>query len=251
MTGHASTTNRSSGFAEIAASLYAILLVILAGTNASATVYRMMTGDYTTINNDWSANEGGYTFDPVEDGSPATPVISAEHFAGKYSIGIQVPTDNSGNKERFEYKIAKAADADGLHFDNARYCGFAFKLAAPTASFGSSTLIWQAWQGSPWGPPASLKFGSGSSAPYRIRLTIRNTSTFPRTPGTRLSSTSHPATTAVETSNCGSTAPTTWIGRVRSGTTPPSFPTHPTAWISRTVSINRMPTMGTQSISTS
>ena len=59
-------------------------------------------------------------------GSPFQPLISTQHCAGNNSIQIQVPTDNTGNKERFEYQILAAADPGGLHFDNARYSGFAF-----------------------------------------------------------------------------------------------------------------------------
>ena len=155
------------------------LLAAVVVTRAPAGVYRELTGDFTTINSNRSASESGYTFDPVQNGSPPAPWISTEHFAGNNSIGIQVPTDHSGNTQRFEYKILKAADADGLHFDNARFSGFAFKLGSAPASFTSSTIFWQAWQGSPWGPPVSLKFGSGSAAPYRIRLAIRNMSVGP------------------------------------------------------------------------
>ncbi len=139
----------------------------------------MMTGDYTTINANWSAYENGWTFATVESGSPFAPLISTQHYAGNYSMQIQVPTDNSGNKERFEYVIMPAADTNGLHFDNARYCGFAFKLGAPAAAFNSSDLFWQAWQGSPWGPPASLKLLAGNSAPFTIALYIRNMITGP------------------------------------------------------------------------
>jgi len=66
-----------------------------------ATVFRMLTGDYTTINPDWSAYENGNTFATVESGSPFQPLISTQHFAGNRSIQIQVPTDNTGRKERF------------------------------------------------------------------------------------------------------------------------------------------------------
>jgi hypothetical protein len=141
---------------------------------ASATVFRMLSGDFTAINADWSASENGRTFTTVESGSPSAPLISTERYAGTSSIQVQVPTDNTGNKQRFEYTIAHASDPDGLHFDNARYSGFAFKLGTPAAGFGSSTLFWQAWQGSPWGPPASLKLTAGDSAPYTIGLYIRN-----------------------------------------------------------------------------
>jgi hypothetical protein len=159
---------------------FAVILVFLAlaAAQVQATVFRMLTGDYTSINPDWSAYENGCTYDTVEDGTPSAPLISTQHLTGSYSIQIQVPTDTSGNKERFEYVIAHASDPDGLHFDNARYCGFAFKLGS-TAGFTSSDLFWQAWQGSPWGPPASLKLTTDSSAPYTIGLYIRNMLTGP------------------------------------------------------------------------
>ncbi len=160
-----------------------LILILAAGWLAvpktSATVFRMLTGDYTTINADWTAYENGNSFATVESGSPLEPVISTQHYAGNESIQIQVPTDASGSKERFEYQIAAAADTNGLHFDNARYCGFAFRLGSPTAAFASSDLFWQAWQGYPWGPPASLKVTTSSSAPYTVGLYIRNMATGP------------------------------------------------------------------------
>jgi hypothetical protein len=139
----------------------------------------MLTGDYTTLNPDWSAYENGNTFTTVESGTPSQPLISTQHYAGNYSIQIQVPTDNTGNKERFEYTLLPAADSNGLHFDTARYSGFAFRVASPTSSFQSSALIWQAWQGSPWGPPASFKLTASSAPPFTVGLYIRNMETGP------------------------------------------------------------------------
>ncbi len=153
--------------------------VVLAAERAPATVFRMLTGDYTIINPDRSAYENGWSFDTVESGTPLQPLIATQHFAGNGSIQIQVPTDASGTKERFEYVVAHATGPDGLHFDNARYCGFAFRLGSPAAAFSSSDLFWQAWQGSPWGPPASLKLTTDSSPPYTIGLYIRNMATGP------------------------------------------------------------------------
>ncbi len=158
----------------------ALLAAVLFGTErAPATVFRLLTGDYTFINGDWSAYENGRTFETVQSGAPSPPLLSTQHYAGQSSIQIQVPTDNSGAKERFEYVIAMASDADGLHFDNARYCGFAFRLGSPAAAFTSSDLFWQAWQGSPWGPPASLKLTTSAAPPYNIGLYIRNMATGP------------------------------------------------------------------------
>ena len=107
-----------------------LILVLLSASTASANVYRMLTGDYTTLNPDWSAYENGNTFTTVESGTPSQPLISTQHYAGNYSIQIQVPTDNTGDKERFEYTLLPASDLNGLHFDNARYSGFAFKVAS-------------------------------------------------------------------------------------------------------------------------
>jgi hypothetical protein len=156
-----------------------LMFAVLAVYRAPATVYRLLTGDYTIINPDWSAYENGNSFDTVESGTPSQPLVSTQHYAGNSSIQIQVPTDNTGSKERFEYVICHASAPEGLHFDNARYCGFAFKLGSPAAAFNSSDLFWQAWQGSPWGPPASLKLTADSSAPYTIGLYIRNMATGP------------------------------------------------------------------------
>ena len=45
------------------------VLAILFVQRTPATVFRMLTGDYTTINADWSAYENGSTFATVESGS--------------------------------------------------------------------------------------------------------------------------------------------------------------------------------------
>jgi hypothetical protein len=140
-------------------------------------VLRLITAEATTINPDATASEAGRTYSVVKDGMPDPPWISSAHLAGAHALAFHVPTDASGHKQRIEYKIAHASDADGLHFDNARYSGFAFKLGSDPAPFLGSALIWQAWQGAPWGPPASLKIVASSAPPYRLKLAIRNAST--------------------------------------------------------------------------
>src|SRR5215475_206818 len=52
-----------------------------------------------TIASDWSASENGETFSPVKDGSPQMPAIVDG------VLSITVPTDPSGHKQRFEWKI--------------------------------------------------------------------------------------------------------------------------------------------------
>jgi hypothetical protein len=140
---------------------------------------RILSGDATTIAADWTATENGIRHAVVTDGAPVKPWISSAHAFGTKSIAFQVPTDPSGHKQRVEYKVAQASDADGLHFDNARYSGFAFKLDAGSAPFTGSAIFWQAWQGYPYGPPVSMKVESGASSPYRIRLAVRNRSVGP------------------------------------------------------------------------
>ncbi len=146
---------------------------------AGSSVLRLITGDDTVIAADWTASEGGHTFSVVKDGTPLEPWISSAHEAGSKSLAFGVNTDTSGHKQRVEYKIAQAADVDGLHFDNARYAGFAMKLGDSPAPFTSSAIFWQAWQGYPYGPPVSLKFEASDAPPFRIRLAIRNATTGP------------------------------------------------------------------------
>ena len=150
-----------------------------AGVEVRANTLRLITGDATTIAADWTAMEGASHFAVVTDGNPSKPWISSAHAVGSKSLAFQVPTDTSGHKQRVEYKIAQGTDQDGLHFDNARYTGFAFKLGASPAPFISSAIFFQAWQGYPWGPPVSLKFAADSASPYRIKLAIRNPSIGP------------------------------------------------------------------------
>ncbi len=135
-------------------------------------VLRVLDGA-ATIAADWSASENGETFAPVKDGSPQMPAIV------NGALSITVPTDLSGHKQRFEWKILQASDPDGLHFDNARYAGFELQLPASPAPFLGSAIVWQAWQGYPYGPPVSLKIATGSTSPYRMRLAIRNATVGP------------------------------------------------------------------------
>jgi Polysaccharide lyase len=132
------------------------------------------------LRGDGAATEHGITFATVKDGTPALPTIALDPTLGKV-LAITVPTDPSGHKQRFEWKIAQAADRDGLHFDNARYAGFAVKLPATPAPepFLGSAIFWQAWQGYPYGPPVSLKVVKSSAAPYRVKLAIRNSTVGP------------------------------------------------------------------------
>lgn len=158
---------------------FILVVTVIAACHSPATEFRLLSGDNTTVHSDWNATESGNEFFVVTDGVPTKPFISTQHYLGSNSVGFTVPTDTSGNKERVEYKILRTTDPDGLTFTNARYCGFAFMLAPSPLPFTDSSIFWQAWQGSPWGAPASLKFGSGSSAPYLIRLNIRNASVGP------------------------------------------------------------------------
>jgi hypothetical protein len=129
--------------------------------------------DSAAIGSNGLATDHGYTYSTVVDGTPSTPAIADG------AIAFTVPTDTSGHKQRIEYKILEAADPDGLHFDNARYSGFALQLPAGQAAFLGSTIFWQAWQGFPYGPPISLKVEKSDASPFRIRLAIRNASVGP------------------------------------------------------------------------
>ena len=132
------------------------------------------------IDADGSATENGVTFATVKDGAPALPSLALDETLGQ-ALSITVPTDTSGHKQRFEWKILQAADTDGLHFDNARYAGFAVKLPASPApdAFLGSAIFWQAWQGYPYGPPISLKVATSSASPFRVKLAIRNATVGP------------------------------------------------------------------------
>jgi hypothetical protein len=150
------------------------------GTQSSpGRILRLLDGD-AAIQPDGSATENGTTYPTVIDGAPQLPTIIADDQLGNV-IAFAVPTDTTGNKQRIEYKIVRAADPDGLHFDNARYAGFAVQLPADPSPqpFLSSTIFWQAWQGSPFGPPISLKIMASDSPPYRVKLAIRNASVGP------------------------------------------------------------------------
>ena len=79
-------------------------------SSSGVQVLRQLTGDGTTIADDWTAAEGGATFAVVKDGSPDKPYLSSAHFAGRSSLAFQVPSDDTGHKQRVEYKLLAAAD---------------------------------------------------------------------------------------------------------------------------------------------
>jgi hypothetical protein len=176
---HAALPGRARAGRRTRAALLGALALGCGAHAATAPTLRLITGDATAIANDWTANENGARFPVVKDGTPARPWISTAHAFGARSLAFMVPTDLSGHKQRVEYKLARAGDPDGLHFDNGRYAGFAFKLDGAPAPFLGSAIFWQAWQGNPWGPPVALKVAKGSAPPYRVRLTVRNSATGP------------------------------------------------------------------------
>lgn len=143
---------------------------------------RSLNGDNIVVNDDWSARAAGtpYVFRAVRDGRPTKPWISDKPGPmSARSILLRVPTDRSGHKERMEWKIARAIDADGLHFDNAKFSAFSFLIAPPVAPFLGSAIIYQCWQGYPFGPPVSLKIVGGLRPPFKLKLAIRNMATGP------------------------------------------------------------------------
>lgn len=138
---------------------------------------RLLDGN-AAIRPDGSAFEDGVTYPTVTDGMPQLPALVSDPSLGRV-LAFTVPTDTSGHKQRIEYKLAQAVDPDGLHFDNARYAGFAFQIPATSQPFLGTAIFWQAWQGYPYGPPISLKIATSSASPYRVKLAIRNASVGP------------------------------------------------------------------------
>jgi len=153
-------------------------------TIGKAGLFALLTGDNTTINADWSATENGIHYYTVMNGSPFEPwIVYTQHFVGDACIGIQVPAGNGSSKERFEYAIMQYnlnTNTPGFN-TSGKYCGFAFMLVgSPPLEFTNSSIIWQAWQGTPWGPPAMLKFlDYKNSPPFELSLAIRNMTTGP------------------------------------------------------------------------
>lgn len=111
----------------------------------------------------------------ITGGEPKS-FISSDCFSGSKSLMFTTPAAQS--TQRFEYKLCDYNQPDALNFANERYVGFAVKIPETFDTLKGSVIFFQAWQGYPWGPPLMLKMTSGGN-PYRVRLTIRNTSTGP------------------------------------------------------------------------
>jgi hypothetical protein len=134
-----------------------------------------ITLDHASIAPDFALVDGGVRYPRVINGTPEPPQIVTA--AGRRAIRYAVPA-GTREKERIEHKLATSDQADALHFGNARFTAFWFMLDAAAAQFQSSALIFQQWQGFPYGPPVALKL-TRSVAPFALELAVRNMATGP------------------------------------------------------------------------
>lgn len=155
-----------------------VILFLLLNTAAgqSKLLLRYISVENAIILNDGQLSEGGKVFPVSISGNPSKPIINSDAFAGGKSLLFQTPTGTS--TQRYEYKLCDYDQPDALRFNNERYVGFALKIPEIFDPLEGSVIFFQAWQGSPWGPPIMLKITSGSN-PYKLRLTIRNSLTGP------------------------------------------------------------------------
>jgi hypothetical protein len=143
---------------------------------AQNNLFRYISLEDAVILSDHRLMEGGKIYPTAIGGNAQDPLIFNDAYAGNKSLLFSVPSGQT--TQRFEYKLCDYDQSDALKFDNERFVGFAIKIPDVFDQLEASLIFFQAWQGSPWGPPIMLKVTSGSN-PYLVRLTIRNISTGP------------------------------------------------------------------------
>jgi len=158
----------------------ALVAVASMATKVSATTFKYINADDTTVNSDWSLTCNGVNYGTVIQGTPSKPWVDTnDTFSGHACIKYQTPTYTDNLHERMENFLCRYNDPAGLNFTNGRYIGYALKLADAGGGFQRGAIITQCWQGAPWGPPVALVLGAGSSNPYPLDLCIRNITTGP------------------------------------------------------------------------
>lgn len=153
--------------------LFVLVLDITAQDNG---LMRYISFENAEILTSGNLREASMIYKKSISGNAAVELIDDDSFHGERAIIFRTPAADS--TQRYEFKLSNYDESEALGFDNEGYVGFAAKIPKDFDPLQGSLLFFQAWQGSPWGPPIMLKITSGSN-PYNLRLTIRNLETGP------------------------------------------------------------------------
>lgn len=153
-----------------------VLFFLLNVSQAQNNLFRYISLENAEVLSNGMLKDGEWSYRTAISGNSTNPIIYSEAFAGTKSLLFSTPAGQS--KQRFEYKLCDYDEPNALGFYNERFVGFAVKIPNDFDPLEASVIFFQAWQGSPWGPPIMLKVTSGSN-PYIVRLTIRNSQTGP------------------------------------------------------------------------
>ena len=159
-----------------------LAICLFAGSSTAAngkesnTLIRHISFDHAVVCADVTLNDSGTRYPTTVSGKASPAVLSTDAFHGSQGMLFQVPAGSS--TQRFEYKLCRHNEPYALRFDNERFIRFSVKIAEPFEPLEGSLIFFQAWQGTPWGPPVMMKLTSGDG-PYKVELSIRNTQTGP------------------------------------------------------------------------
>jgi hypothetical protein len=126
--------------------------------------------------------EGGVTYPFVFKGIPQpswvrSPWLSpSQTYLGYHAFGLEVdptgsplpPTDGTNDKAELTFALFP------LQVDT--YTGFAMEFGVSTTVPSVPVIVFQQWQGSPYGPPLSLQLIPGATD-FRCQIVIRNNNT--------------------------------------------------------------------------
>jgi hypothetical protein len=155
------------------------LRVTLSST-PSPTIHLTRKG--ATFDSSGNMTEDGVMYPFIFKGSPRPSWVllpwasSSEKYRGYRAFGLEVDPTGSplppveGTNDKAELTFAKFP----LQVDT--YTGFAMKFGASTTVPSVPVIVFQQWQGSPYGPPLSLQLVAGASD-FRCQLVLRNNNT--------------------------------------------------------------------------
>jgi len=141
-----------------------------------------ITGAGATFDSSGNMTEDGVTYPFIFKGIPRPswvrlPWLSpSQTYLGYHGIGLEVdptgsplpPTDGKNDKAELTFR-------KGFPFQEDDWTGFAMELGLSTDVPSGNVILFQWWQGTPYGPPLSLMLEPASD--YSCMFSIRNNAT--------------------------------------------------------------------------
>lgn len=171
--------------ARAKASATFLTLLLLAGSQSKATLYKLISLENAVVNSGGSLTDNGTNYSISKNGDYDQPsIVTDDAYAGSRSLYMHMAAHSTTNAlsdgrdtDRTEYKIMLGSEENTVKFDGVgKYVGYAFKLDAnfepPTSS--GSVIICQSLQGAPiasTGVPLIVKLLPNYSNPFRLEVT--------------------------------------------------------------------------------